>query len=688
MPLKRPQRYLSTSEPYLNVDGKGFYGINLDSEHNILAPGEFRVLDNFDLFENYIKTRRGMRPLDSVGVLEVDCTVLNGLVANLNGTEWIFLAILYQGDTLITYKTLTSNDSFQYLKYLDDSDENVIWEDSSVIPDMIVSNDQIYIFHELGNHIVRYDEDATNFRGRKLGLPKCYIYSHGTNPGGTMTGTYCLAVETVYKVDGLVVSASTPNRKEGGTGGNIVVTTNGDEVIIVVDGSSLPSSLGEDYWTHVKVYMSRNLDRTETSPGNFTGPYGLENELYAVMEVDRATLEGNTYSITLNVNDDAIDTTDIYEIDRIELDLLPNGNLGAYHKNRIYVGDGENKTTLFYSNFAGDEYSELYNPGNVIKVEPGDGQAITKLISYNNNLIVFKTGKTFVLQNGNVDLPPDVIDNNVGVSHKKLVNYVTKLGIVAITSDNLDIKLLTTGLQWTNVVNKRQISNINSKLREYVANANILSMVYINEKLIICNGENECLVYHAGQGKGWSTYTYPTQDMQIVYNFGQGQRVGFCAPGDFPYEIEVHNQYEDDIDGETQPIEQNITTWQFQNNNGLDLIEFSRLKISATLDNYIFTGTAIVNEEPWYNVVDTEGKPHPDYLQDTERTRVYEFGLRYRPTAPYICFEFIFTGNNLITNIKMDAMIMNEMTLNSVTRLPVAHAPVIIVQPEDVEVEI
>lgn len=704
MPAIKPRqgiRYLSSNESYLSSVGENFKGINLDDDHDTIPSGFFRSLVNFDLYKSDMRTRRGIEVTNAAYNYPGDVT--NLVVWDIGDDDIAIFCQEDEGTTRFFYKNLTTLGDFDkiYIKGTGSGEQLELNIDET--PDMFVLNNRVYAFTTSGNYAIEYNVGETNlFTTRTLGLYTPSITSFSINGGGTMNGTYVFAVELVYQRNGIDAVASSPNRVQSNTTEFISGTFSNEKITLTVDSASLPSGGGgDDYWTHVRIYQSRRLDRDTSDPANPIGPFGTDFQLYPTTLVDRSILEGASYQVVIDIDDSAMDLTEVWEIDRIELSPLPPAYVGAVHKNRIYVSGApfystENESILFYSNFAGTKYSEQTNALQNIPVSAGDGKKIRKLLSLNNDLVIFKETATYICQNGNVDLPPVPIDKSIGVSNHRLAKWIPQLGLVAFTSDNFDIKIFNETLHWTNIYGSLEISRqVRSKARAYAAYPNQVSMIYSNGKLMICNGggtpydnSTEVLVLHVEQGKGWTTYDYNLSAGQAMYTFDNNSRAGIITGnGQVAFEIELYNTFIDYPtvnDGTSIPV--SLDTWMFQSNQGQDLLEYQKIIVGASLDETDITGTMYVNEIPWLSVSNTAFKPSPGELTAQQRSGMFQLYVSKKPIFPLMYLHLATAGDVRINLIKWVGIITKDMPLNYLNRISSGAAPTIATQPPDTTV--
>ena len=81
-----------------------------------------------------------------------------------------------------------------------------------------------------------------------------------------------------------------------------------------------------------------------------------------------------------------------------EVGSMPRGYTAVIHKNRMYVTRGILDTTVLASRvvFSSSLDATTWPGGNSLDVNSGDGQGITRLIVYNDNIVIFKQQSTYV----------------------------------------------------------------------------------------------------------------------------------------------------------------------------------------------------------------------------------------------------------------------------------------------------
>lgn len=673
---KHPKRYQATGkEPWLNVNN--WLGLNLFDEHSATLPGQFKSVLNVDLYAGFFKSRKGSSNLNSTSSTLASEPVLEGVVWDVGEKEYALIQCDTGSVSKMRYVELSSTGAFRDVLFKGTISSATLASDAPAT--MFISGGKCYVFHVDGNHIIEYLPDTDSFEMRTMGMQFPTISSLVQVPGGNKTGKYAYAIELVYQEDGVDLIGSSPNRLLA-SGAIAFITLDTEDADITIDSSTLPTGGGAgDFWTHVRLYKSGNLNSDTSDIANTIPPETTEYELYPVKLVDRASLISASYVITDDVPHDEIDRSEVWSLDplggasRVELLPLPAGKVGCFHKDRIWVGrcptEDPLETTLYYSNFAGTAYGEQYDPLQRVPVEPGDGQKLIKVMPFEDNLVVLKDGKTGYIPSGNPDIPFSILDHSQGIKHKRLCAYVPNVGICAITTDNSDLKILTANLQWINIYGSQEISRLVRPLtKELSASPTYVSFTFVNGKLKIWDGETSCTVLHVDQAKGWTQYEYPisTSGSELVLTFAGNSREVIISSESYLVETEL--DINTDLDTTTGLPNKISVSWdlhRFQNNQGRDLLEFRNLSVSGSFD-VALTAQAHINGQS-YPSVDT---PTPtDFIPDPSmydanpelKEGIYELYLRKRPIAPYQHFTFSTTAPCTIRSINWVGWITTDV---------------------------
>ena len=491
------------------------------------------------------------------------------------------------------------------------------------------------------------------------------------------------ALEILYRdSDGNDLLGSTPSRQLT-AGGLARITLNGENASIVGESGTFPTGGGsDDFWTHVRLMRSANLNLDLTDPNNPVDPGGTEDELYPVKVMTKADFIAASYTIVDDVSEDETDTKFVWEIDQIELSPLPTAKIGCFHGNRIWVSacpdEDPSESLMFYSNYDFDIYSECYVPGKfVVPVEKGDGQKIISVVPFENHLLVVKESKTGILPDGDPDQVFQTLDRHQGVRHKRLIKYVPKVGICAITTDNSDFKIFSKNFTWDNAYGNQEISRM---IRGYTtsisANPNFCNFTFVNGKLKIWNGDDICYVLHVEQGKGWTKYQYPieTSGSELVLTFdGNSKEVIISSES---YLIQTELGIDTDLDTTTGLTNRIVGTWtthRFQNNDGRDLLEMMKLSVSGKLYSAL-AAIPFVNGLPHpYGSPETTTNFIPDpeaFIDDSELAEsVYELYVKRRVIGPFQHFEMTTEAPFTIRSIVWDGIISGDLHFNRWNRI-------------------
>lgn len=586
---------------------------NLFDPHSKILPEQARRLKDYDLYAGgYAKSRRGSNNLQTVLQKLGNRDVVDGVIWDLGGDEYAIIQQKNSGATGTEFffaQIVSAPSSWTQIQTLTAANLTIADLEPA---DMFISGDRLYVFHGLGNYVIQWSGSA--FVARPMGLEGPRISSLASGGAGNMTGLYTLGVELVYQVDGVDIVNSTPWRKTA-AGSLLSITLDGESCNVTVDSAELPASPG-DYWTHARVWMSRNQNVDRSDPGNPKDASGLPSELYPAKLVAKADLVAASYVINVNLTDDDLpgDTTSDYpvlDIRYIELSPLPAANVGAYHRDRIWASPAARPTRIAYTQSAGDAYAEQYNPLSEVKAEPGDAQNVIRILSFERDLIVVKEAKTGRILDGDPDQGMETLDHTIGVTHRKLVKYVPKVGICAVTNDQGEFKVFGYDLRWRNIVNDIDLSRA---IRNETAamTGESASFLYINGKLMIFDGTNTPYVYHAKEGQGWTTYEYAVATAQLALPFANGTRACIVSKNAYVVEIEVDG-LDTDVDTTSDAatiIEPEFTTSMYKKRGGRDILEFRWYSVVAKLSNNL-RAIPYVNGKSW---------PEPDVQNETRFT--------------------------------------------------------------------
>lgn len=568
----------------------GFNGINYFGPHSSILPTDLRDASNLDIYPGYLKHRRGSVAFGiSSGKISATIDVRNGVTWKIGSSEYLIYQTL-EPSSVGKFYAYNLTDAGTAPALIASITGSAFTVGGTTIADMKLSGDKIYVFLPTQNYIIQWTGSV--FIIRQMGLAKCYLTSLAAGSATGPTGLYTVGVEFVYQPSGVDLVDSGPTRKTF-AGKQLEIQVTNQKITVTVDSGHLPASPG-DYWTHVRVWRSKRRDTDFTDPTNPIEAAGISSELYPEQLITKAALVSASYVVTLSKLDSELpgDITSEYPIltsEYMEIEPLPNSYTGAYHRNRIWVSrsQGVNDTSqsaIYYSNSAGDAYSEQYRLTNILTAERGDGQETVKLIPFEADLIILKRAKTMRIVNGDPDLGIEVMDPAIGVTSFKLATFVPKLGICAITNDQGDFRIFGYDLRWTNIFNGMDISRpIRDITAAIAASPTYVSFIYINGKLMIFKSNGTAYVFHVKEGMGWGVYNYPMAFSQFAFTYSGGALV----IGSNSYNVMIENVDDnwffdlDPVTGVYQTIATYFTTPHFHSDNGRDILEMEYLSIRA-----------------------------------------------------------------------------------------------------------
>jgi hypothetical protein len=325
---------------------------------------------------------------------------------------------------------------------------------------------------------------------------------------------------------------------------------------------------------------------------------------------------------------------------------------------------------LFYSNYSGTKYSEQYKATQRVKVDTGDSQQTIKIISFESDLVVIKQAKTGIVQGGQPDYGFDVKDHNVGSTHRRLINYIPGIGIVAVTNDTKDLKIYGYDHKWTTTIFGQNISqNMRQISALMFATPNYSSIQYINGKLFL----SSTVAAYAGvlnihSGKGWSLHDF-TFRPQALFKLSNTNRWAAIAYNVRMVEMECDSIYTT-WDTATQAAIATASTWvlKFKSGDGLDLIEFQKLTINGWLNDTIGV-IFYVSDGPWNSATEYATIPDPAETDSATLEMPYELFATPRPVDNLISCLFSASGRFRIRQIKMDCFITPNTSINRLNRI-------------------
>jgi hypothetical protein len=632
-----PRRY----ETFLKLDD--YFSLNTFGPHSTHAAGEFLTLNNFDIYKGYVKGRNGSSILNGVANKLANRQVLSGVVWDTGAAEYAIIQLVDVAGTGSEFWTVQLGVSAAYVQIAS------LTIASIEQADLFISNDRCYVFHPISNKIIEFS--AGTFTGRSMGLPMPFIASvTAVSVGvGSLTGKYTYGVELVYQVSSVDRLVSSPSRQ-------IVTTRIINEITVtasnvrVVMSSVIPAA--NTLWTHARLWRSKNQNIDYTDPANPVDAQGVPDELYLLQTMTRAAFVSASYTFA----DDSITdrnmpaTADFVDIERIELEPLPNAYIGSQHRGRIWVSraQGVNDTSqanIYYSNSAGTKYAEQYDPGNVIYAEPGDGQQTIKLVSFERDLIAIKEAKTGRIVDGNPDNGFETLDHKIGVSHKRAAAYIPGIGIAAVTNDQGDYKTFGYDLRWSNQWGGQDVSRL-IRNQTGALTTSAIDFAYLNGKLRISDGTGNFYVLHAEQGKGWSKDVLPLNSRaELMLTFANNTRGIVISRNTFVVEIDKAGVTTDisTATDASSTISCRLVTHRFQEGGGRNILEAHYLSIMANLEDSL-AAIPYGNGLPWpdgVTAVSTNFVLDPtDYQTKVAlKEREYRLYLERRLTCNFIHYD-------------------------------------------------
>jgi len=685
------QPQITEAEPTVNQ----FIGLNTFGPHADLGQGELRTLVNMDLFgpsstyagggspEGYIKTRRGSQVLINQTCPDYD--ILNHVVFDSGDKEYVVFQQLNSGVSEFRFIELDASGQFEQI--LEKSDSSFFTIATTEKVDMTVSNQKVYIFHTLGNSIVEYNTVTGKFFRRKMGLPAPQIVevtsaAPGT-PGDGIDGKRVYGVELIYKntnvtpnVDIIVsgpnraVLTSSPSFKEGrlayAEGTDLEYTV---KVSATLNDGTAITDIENGNWTHVRLYRTKDLTTATNATPDLQGGaeiIGREDEVYQVQEMSKATflatISGGFYFFAADaIKDDNMPfPLDVVTGTRLDMNVMPAADVGAYHRNRIWVsgvvsvpGPSGNyeldsiESKIFYSPESNTQYSESMRALDAIESDPGDGEKMIKLISFQEDLLGIKEGKTGRVPYGDPASGWVTEDHVIGIENRDFAQFVPNVGICAIVNDQQDFRIFGYDLAWHSDFAGMQVSR---PIRDIIATftPTDIDFFYMNGKLFLSGGQALMLVLAVEQRKGWCVYEYPLNGLsEAVFTYNEGRSAVVLNRNQRVIQIEVDG-LDTDYNPSTfnqLPIDYSFTTHRFQDSGGRSLIEQRWLSVVAVLQTNI-SCQPYVNGKLWdtpFNML-LNPEEYPDSaLRETE----YQGYSEIKPIGNYI--HYVISGKSPAT---------------------------------------
>jgi hypothetical protein len=585
------------TENYFDIDGT--------------LPGNQAVLlENVDLFQGHIKTRESVRLFNS------QARSVSGAV--VSQISWIpeeaqdkeFL--INQTGTGIEYRDVNDVGSawtrvYWYNFYTDVAQSPVATIGTSR---MVLASDKVYMFAPGGNAVFEYDPGDGLIKARPVGMgrPAITDWPAGLGVGKLDPGKYQYAVEYCYRKNiGTDAEAdyitSTPQRRF-----KVGVNTLGDYVVrtvvnlgdtVVIEAETLDAA-ADDLWTHIKLYRSRNLEATSATDTVIGSP----DRLYAIQLVDRATFIANSNAFAEDtLSDDQLPAieagaeTVIFSAQAPDMDqeALPDGIMGVWHNNRIWTtgllnNEKNSKTQLYYTSATSFKYSEQWSATQVYECSVGDGQSITDLVSFEEDLIVFKQAQTGRVPSGNPGIFYDKLDSSIGVPDRAF--FVPQVGIVGLTNNLEEAMIFGYGLRWSNTFNGVPFSKPTRGIFTATnpgipSSAALTGVAYFKGKILMSIG-TRIFAFHATEGLGWSSYDLSYingGDIESLHSNTLGDQCFISIAGEY----RVLGFYDRDLDDWTLAgnvtIKQRLTTIGFQSQGGRGIIEQRYISLMAKVLN-------------------------------------------------------------------------------------------------------
>jgi hypothetical protein len=657
-----PRRY----ETFLKLDD--YFSLNTFGPHSTHAPGEFLTLSNFDIFKGYVRGRNGSASLNGAANKLANRQVIAGVVWDTGANEYAIIQLLDAAGTGSEFWTLRLGVSAAF------SQISGLTIAGTEPADLFISNDRCYVFHPVSNKIIEFSSGT--FTGRSMGLPMPFITSVTAAGVGALTGKYTYGVELVYQVSGVDRLVSSPSRQIVSSRVINDITVTGATVRVVMS-SVIPAA--DALWTHARLWRSKNQNIDYTDPANPVDAQGVPDELYLLQTMTRAAFVAASYTFA---DDQLLDrnfpaTADFVDIERIELEPLPNAYIGVQHRGRIWVSraQGVNDTSqanIYYSNSAGTKYAEQYDPGNVVYAEPGDGQQTIKLVSFERDLIAIKEAKTGRIVDGNPDNGFETLDHKIGISHKRAASYIPGIGIAAITNDQGDYKTFGYDLRWSNQWGGQDVSRL---IRNQTAalTTSAIDFAYLNGKLRISDGSGNFYILHAEQGKGWSKDTLPLNSRaELMLTFANNTRGIVVSRNTCVVEIDKANVTTDfDTSTDTSiAINCRLVTHRFSAEGGRYILEGKYLSAMAYIDDTL-TAIPYGNGLPWPDGVTAV---YTNFVVDGSdfntkvalKEREYRLYLERRVTCNFIHYDISTTAPCSLHDMRL-CVIVDESGMGAET---------------------
>jgi hypothetical protein len=640
--------------------GQEFSGINKHDSIGKLEPGDYLDLVNLDIKDGYANHRRGTRGTE----IEIDTASL------VHASIAFQLEELADETTLLEIDSPNKNGHFYGTGATDCVKEwgttNIFAAGSLVKNQYIYSNGKIFLIGPDGNYVFELVEinpagspvlgDKYELWARSLGLTSVQAW-FTTSIAGSSTqigpGSYGYAIEMVRKetTTDAAITSSSPNRIQRDSqsvysGMTVAAGTYGiGQAWVYVDDLLLVPEA-----THVRLWRTKSLD---PDPETFE-ILGKPDELYLVREVTYAAAispgAGNSFVFTDELPDSLIPAIELGSQILVpdpltgqtytEMLPLPPAYMGAYARNRIWVGHIVAKTTGFKNDnsnvalggYANTLYNELYDPFfGVVPCDSGDGYFVTAMHEIGDDLVIFKQNSTGRIPDANPLNQYQRLDKSTGIPFLNASEYVSRFGVVAVVNDQNMVQLFGNDLRWTEYIGRTNFSR--KLIGAYTVEApsvkgteRIMKAVYWEGKLIIHVGAGRTLqILHIGEGFFWTQYQVPfgegepnvvgTSDIKCLFLRDGGNEVAFTIYNnpatqyvDDSYLFRFEKLGDSELDSQTDIISKDevsgaayeriqwyLLTPPYESDEGRSIIEQRYLSVVAALHSAITVSAYICN---------------------------------------------------------------------------------------------
>jgi len=615
-------------------------GLNHFDPDSSLLDGEFINLSNVDLIRGgYAQTRAGTKLVS----LDLPPEDFISSFTTVDVGDVGYLIVVGENTGTVYFKDITAG---TYEPVKDFALGPVLTVDlAKGMPQFQNAHGKVYVFHEDQNYILEFfgpqGPFGPTFRFRELGMPKAPPIFQINSSAGQITGVYTYALELVYKKNGVDYVVSGPNRL------NIVDTlatetySNNENTITSISASAIDGFFTlSPFWTHIRLYRSK---RQDDPTGGANPPEGTPSELYPIDEMDKAayTIASNAGSGFIdNKTDDELTGSgfDIPFVETPNFEMAPifPAKTGAFVSGRIFVADtpgipNDTGGAIYYTPIEFQYSEQTKTPDFKIPCDEGDGQRITKLDVFEQDLIVFKERKTGRVFSGDPRNRYANLDTTIGVAHFTDAQFLPGIGMAVVTSDRKDFKIFNYALKYSNTINGLDISrpvrlrnplDINSFRQDNI-------FLYSAGKLFWrydAGGIDQIYILHVDEGLGWSEYSLRggrqtpvlfenPQNSQIYYQMNSSRLMYFV-------DDEEVDAPTDDTEFVDEPILWEVFTPPIKNEGGRSLIEQRYLSISAAVNRRMNVQAFITNSglplsDPQPTFLDPQGDPQ-NQLQNTE----------------------------------------------------------------------